>query len=136
MSLRYRTHVMDCSHRERIDSISVDKQETADIDLGMFFHESTISEILSLKNYLQGRYESRKEDNIDRWIRMVSTSRLTGHSSGFFSVYTLPPNQAASKEDQLRINEKLKQKPEYRDTKTIIKKKEHGIPGYLGKIQI
>ena len=112
---------------ERLDSISVDKQETADIDLGMFFHEKTISEILSLKNYLVERYESRKEDNIDKWIRMISTSRLTGHSSGFFSVYSLPPNQAASKEDQLRINEKLKQKPEYRDTKKIIKKKTNSL---------
>ena len=25
---------------------------------------------------------------------MVATNRLTGHSAGFLSVYTLPPNQA------------------------------------------
>lgn len=108
---------------ERLDSIILDMQETSDIDLSMFFHKKTESEISCLKSYLQERSDSRKEDNIDRWIRMVATSRLTGHSSGFFSVYTLPPNQAASKEDQIRINETLKQKPEYRDTKKIIKKK-------------
>ena len=33
---------------------------------------------------------------VDRWIRMVAVNRLTGHSTGFFSVYTLPPNQAVS----------------------------------------
>ena len=44
------------------------------------------------------------EDNIDRWIRMVATNRLTGHSPGFFSVYTLPPNQAASQNSQIKIN--------------------------------
>ncbi len=108
---------------ERLDSISMDHHEGSDIDLGMFFHDDTIKEILSLKNYLQERSDSGKEDNIDRWIRMVATSRLTGHSPGFFSVYTLPPNQAASKEDQVRINERLKQKPEYRDTRKIIKRK-------------
>ena len=31
-----------------------------------------------------------------RWVRMVAVNRLTGHSPGFFSVYTLPPNQAVS----------------------------------------
>ena len=33
---------------------------------------------------------------VDDWIRMVCLNRLTGHSAGFFSVYTLPPNQAVS----------------------------------------
>ena len=31
---------------------------------------------------------------------MVALNRLTGHSPGFFSVYTLPPNQATSVERQ------------------------------------
>mgnify|MGYP000160800235 CR=1 FL=1 len=39
-------------------------------------------------------------DTVDAWIRMVAVNRLTGHSPGFFSVYTLPPNQAASPESQ------------------------------------
>ena len=30
-------------------------------------------------------------DPVDDWIRMVAMNRLTGHSPGFFSVYTLPP---------------------------------------------
>jgi hypothetical protein len=57
---------------------------------------------------------------IDRWIAMVTTNRLTGHSKGFFSVYTLPPNQAVSQKSQQRINKKRMQEPEYRDTHRII----------------
>jgi hypothetical protein len=54
---------------------------------------------------------------------MVATNRLTGHSTGFFSVYTLPPNQAVSPESQRKINEKRSQIPPYRDTKAIILRK-------------
>jgi hypothetical protein len=54
---------------------------------------------------------------------MVATNRLTGHSPGFFSVYTLPPNQAVSAENQVRINEKLGQAPEYRDIRALILRK-------------
>ena len=56
----------------------------------------------------------------DRWIAMVATNRLTGHSKGFFSVYTLPPNQAVSPQSQERINKKRQQVPDYRDTHLII----------------
>ena len=54
---------------------------------------------------------------------MVATNRLTGHSKGFFSVYTLPPNQAVSQESQIKINKRLKQNPEYRDIRKLILKK-------------
>jgi hypothetical protein len=54
---------------------------------------------------------------------MVATNRLTGHSKGFFSVYTLPPNQATSIERQIKINKKRNQKPEYRNTRERIMKK-------------
>ena len=33
---------------------------------------------------------------------MVAVNRLTGHSPGFFSVYSLPPNQAVSAEARRR----------------------------------
>ncbi|GAH93977.1 unnamed protein product, partial [marine sediment metagenome] len=92
-------------------------------DLSMFYHEKTEREILSLKNYLYERKESIEEDDIDRWIRMVATNRLTGHSIGFFSVYTLPPNQAVSPKRQIKINRKRRQKPEYRGVKERIIKK-------------
>ncbi|MBN1397238.1 MAG: site-specific DNA-methyltransferase [Bacteroidetes bacterium] len=108
---------------ERLDSIPISETESADIDLSMFFHPKTEAEIVSIKNYLTARHESGEEDDIDRWIRMVATNRLTGHSKGFFSVYTLPPNQAVSADSQKKINIKMKQTPEHRDTRVIIYKK-------------
>ncbi len=108
---------------ERLSTITMSKKLKADIDLSMFFHPSTEAEIVSLQKYLAKRKKEQKEDRIDRWIRMVATNRLTGHSIGFFSVYTLPPNQAASPENQKRINATRKQKPAYRNVKEIILKK-------------
>jgi hypothetical protein len=97
-----------------------DGGEGADIDLSMFYHADTEKELSSLRTYLQNRKKGCRDDMIDRWIAMVATNRLTGHSKGFFSVYTLPPNQAVSPKSQQRINEKRMQEPEYRDTHRII----------------
>ena len=96
---------------------------SADIDLSMFYHPHTLFELLGLRNYLNRRLREGTEDNVDRWIRMVATTRLTGHSPGFFSVYTLPPNQAVSADDQIRINQKLGQEPTYRDIRALILRK-------------
>ena len=90
------------------------------IDLSMFYHSGTLNEILCLRNYLVNRKIESKEDYIDEWIRMVATNRLTGHSKGFFSVFTLPPNQAVSQESQKKINIKRNQIPVYRNVKEII----------------
>ncbi len=105
---------------ERLSSINFDYNEEAEIDLSMFYDKKTEAELISLKKYLISRKEENKEDHIDKWIRMVATNRLTGHSKGFFSVYTLPPNQSVTQEEQKRINERLNQIPEYRDVKKII----------------
>ncbi len=108
---------------ERLTKIPPDKKSKADIDLSMFFEKQTMVEIISLKNYLSKHLKTGKEDDVDRWIRMVATNRLTGHSKGFFSVYTLPPIQAMSAERQKKINKARSQKPEYRDTQKLILKK-------------
>ncbi len=110
---------------DRLESIQLDKSERIEptIDLSMFFHGKTLSEIINLRDYLTYKKEAGKEDVVDKWIRMVATNRLTGHSSGFFSVYTLPPNQATSPSEQIKINKKRNQEPEYRDVKKIIRKK-------------
>ncbi len=107
----------------RLERIKFDPEAQADIDLSMFYDPGTESEIVSLKNYISARESTKKLDVLDMWIRMVATNRLTGHSSGFFSVYTLPPNQAASPKNQEKINAKRKQKPQYRDIKSRILKK-------------
>jgi len=122
--------------QKRLAEIPLDHELENKIDLSMFYHKKTETEILSLKNYLSDRKNSGEEDYIDRWIRMVATNRLTGHSIGFFSVYTLPPNQALSPERQIKINKKLNQKPEYRDVKKLILKKTRSLLRNLTKIQI
>jgi len=96
------------------------ESEGATIDLSMFYHPDTEKEIVALQQYLLNRKADCRDDMIDRWIAMVATNRLTGHSKGFFSVYTLPPNQAVSPQSQQRINRKRQQTPEYRDTHKII----------------
>jgi hypothetical protein len=96
------------------------ESERAVIDLSMFYHPDTEKEIVSLRQYLLNRRLECRDDMVDRWIAMVATNRLTGHSKGFFSVYTLPPNQAVSQQSQQRINRKRDQTPEYRDTHRII----------------
>ncbi len=108
---------------KRLAEIKFSKEAKANIDLSMFYHPDTEAEIVSLQKYLAERKRDKTEDRIDRWIRMVATNRLTGHSSGFFSVYTLPPNQAAQPKSQMRINRLRNQTPEYRNIKNIILKK-------------
>jgi hypothetical protein len=107
----------------RLRSLRFVARPRSGLDLSMFFHPDTEYEILGLREYLYRRHRAGTEDGVDRWIRMVATNRLTGHSPGFFSVYTLPPNQAVSPEDQVRINTRLRQEPEYRDIRALIRKK-------------
>ena len=94
-----------------------------EIDLSMFYERRTFEEICGLRAYFLERQAAGGLDLVDQWIRMIATNRLTGHSSGFFSVYTLPPNQATSQERQILINKKRNQQPGYRDTHQLILKK-------------
>ena len=107
----------------RLNAIDLKSRVRPALDLTMFFHKDTERELLNLRAYLNARRRSRSEDSIDRWIRMVATNRLTGHSPGFFSVYTLPPNQAVSAEGQIKINRRLEQKPPYRNVRELILRK-------------
>jgi len=93
------------------------------LDLSMFYHPDTEAEIRALRHWFLERMRTDAFDSLDAWIRMVATNRLTGHSPGFFSVYTLPPNQALRAEKQVEINRKRGQVPEYRDTRVLILKK-------------
>ena len=89
-------------------------------ELLVFYHPETLKEICSLRHDLIERNASGQGDFIDDWIRMVAVNRLTGHSPGFFSVYTLPPNQAVSIKRQRQINEKRGQTPPRRHIAQII----------------
>ncbi|GAB4136923.1 MAG: DNA methylase [Planctomycetota bacterium] len=98
-------------------------------DLLVFYHEDTLRQITALKAWFERRESEDRFDDVDDWIRMVATNRLTGHSPGFFSVYTLPPNQATSVQAQRRINERRKQVPPARDVKKLILKKTASLLG-------
>ncbi len=121
---------------ERLDQIPYIKSARADLDLSMFYHPETEAEIVSLKNYLKQKSLKKQQDPLDSWIKMVATNRLTGHSPGFFSVYTLPPNQAVTPDRQIKINTDRNQKPEYRDTKKLIIKKSKSLIRKLKKTEI
>lgn len=109
--------------KARLEEIPHSQSRKAEMDLSMFFHPKTEAEIVSLREYLLRKQREGREDALDSWIRMVATNRLTGHSAGFFSVYTLPPNQAVSAERQIKINQKRRQRPPYRDTRALILRK-------------
>ena len=80
----------------RLHEIPWSSREGFRDDLLVFYHPDTLREICALRTYLRDRESAGRLDNVDRWLRMVAVNRLTGHSPGFFSVYTLPPNQAVS----------------------------------------
>ncbi|HEY3147222.1 MAG TPA: DNA methyltransferase [Dongiaceae bacterium] len=92
-------------------------------DLLAFYHPDTLSDIVRLRRY----FLERGGDPIDAWIRMVCLNRLTGHSTGFFSVYTLPPNQATSAARQRKINVARGQTPPKRDVFEIILRKSKAL---------
>lgn len=99
-----------------------DADESPD-DLLVFYHADTLREIGALRKHLRQREAASALDAVDDWIRLVALNRLTGHSKGFFSVYTLPPNQATSVASQRKINEKRNQTPERRLVPDIILRK-------------
>jgi hypothetical protein len=104
---------------------AIDLIDTDDLpeDLLVFYHPETLREICALRRYLVRRQASGESDHVDDWIRMVAVNRLTGHSPGFFSVYTLPPNQAVSVKAQRKINETRGQAPPRRHVCEIISRK-------------
>ncbi len=113
----------------RLDEIDFVSTEPCDRDrqYSAFFHPETLHQIVSLRAWLTDREANGLFDPIDDWIRLVAMSRLTGHSPGFFSVYTLPPNQAASIISQQRINERRGQSPPERDVKALILRKSRSL---------
>lgn len=108
---------------ERLRSIPLHTRDTIPADLLVFFHEKTLVQIMALRQYFLEREANCEIDLVDKWIRMVAINRLTGHSQGFFSVYSLPPNQAVSVDAQRKINIRRKQSPEPKDIRPRILKK-------------
>jgi len=107
----------------RLREINLADHDEIPEDLLTFYHPDTLRELCALKKYFWSRRRARTLDSVDDWLCMVALNRLTGHSTGFFSVYTLPPNQAVSVKSQRKINEKRKQNPSRRDVAKLIFKK-------------
>lgn len=119
-----------------LNEINLEKDINTNYDLNMFFEDKTLKEICNLRAFIIDRENQKILNKYDKWIRMVATNRLTGHSTGFFSVYTMPPNQAVSRERQIKINIKKNQKPAYRNVREIILKKSKSLLRDLNQHQI
>src|ERR1041385_6033671 len=72
----------------RLREIDFSDHDELPEDLLTFYHLETLQAIAALKKYLLHRRNTQLLDPIDDWICLVALNRLTGHSSGFFSVYT------------------------------------------------
>jgi hypothetical protein len=94
-------------------------------DLLAFYHPATLRKLEALRLWIAERAPlgGSVVEPVADWIRMVAINRLSGHSPGFFSGRSMPPNQAVSVKAQLRINEKLGVQPPERDVAAIILKK-------------
>ncbi len=135
----------------RLPEINLADHAEVPEDLLVFYHPDTLREICALKKYFLSRRSRGREaahsipsedhrrltsaatsrwlDPVDDWLCMVALNRLTGHSPGFFSVYTMPPNQAVSVKAQHKINEKRNQTPPRRHVAEIILKKSRQLLG-------
>jgi DNA methylase len=113
----------------RLRQIDLNQPGEIPQDLRAFYHPSTLRAICSLRRYLLERRAGSGLDVVDEWIALVALNRLTGHSNGFFSVYTLPPNQAVSVRSQIKINQKRNQTPPPRDVAQLILRKSRQLLG-------
>ncbi|MFN8389771.1 MAG: DNA methyltransferase [Bdellovibrionota bacterium] len=108
---------------ERLKTIRLRAARSLPRDLLTFYHHDTLQALCSMRAYFLRRQSAGTLDSVDRWLWMVALNRLTGHSPGFFSVYTLPPNQAVSVESQRKINRKRGQVPPKRDVRALMLRK-------------
>ncbi len=117
----------------RLAAVNWQDGEESPADLLAFYHPQTLREICALKKHLLRRKAQAPLDAVDGWIQMIALNRLTGHSPGFFSVYTMPPNQAVTVQVQRKINAKRSQTPPPRNVAKIICKKTRQLLGDCGR---
>lgn len=96
----------------------------------MFYHERTYRELLNLRAYLR-----EHRDDTDRFIEMIALSRLHGHSSGFFSVYSFPQISVPGAA-QAKINRDRNQTPDYRPLRPRILRKAKAVLKDLTREQV
>ena len=108
-----------------LDSVAWGEGTIERADLLAFYHPHTLRKLDALRRWLFDRAPlvQHDVDPVADWIRMVALNRLSGHSPGFFSGRSMPPNQAVSIKAQIKINEKLGITPPERDVAGVILKK-------------
>ena len=113
----------------RLAALPAAASEKPPDELLAFFHPATLAALGALRGLLlrHVRLSDPAPDPVLDWIRMVAINRLTGHSPGFFSVYTMPPNQAVSVEAQRKINAARGQVPPPRDVAALILRKSRAL---------
>lgn len=111
-----------------LQTVDWSKGEIEREDLLAFYHPETLKKLEALRLWIAQRAPLGGDaDHVTDWIRMVAINRLSGHSPGFFSGRSMPPNQAVSIKAQLRINEKLGVLPPERDVAAVILKKSKSL---------
>lgn len=110
---------------DALNTVDWSRGEIEREDLLAFYHPETLKKLEALRIWLAERAPLGADDvdPVADWIRMVAINRLSGHSPGFFSGRSMPPNQAVSVKAQLKINEKLGVSPPERDVMAVILKK-------------
>ncbi len=98
-------------------------------DLLAFYHPQTLRRLEALRLWIaeQAAPAGHDPDPVVDWIRMVALNRLSGHSPGFFSGRSMPPNQAVSVDAQRRINARLGVDPPERDVAQLILRKTRSL---------
>ena len=113
----------------RLQEVPWEAGEADRADLGAFYHPATLRKLNALRAWLLSRCPlcHSAPDPVDDWIRMVALNRLTGHSPGFFSGRTMPPNQAVSRAAQVKMNARSGMVPPPRDVAAVILKKSRSL---------
>ena len=96
-------------------------------DLEPFYAPGTLGALRALRRWFINDEHAGRRDHVDAWLRMVATNRLTGHSKGFFSGRTMPPNQAVSSETQRKLNARHGEEVPERDVLAILEKKSRSL---------
>lgn len=115
--------------REALRTVSWKKGQIKRSDLLAFYHPKTLTRLEALRTWIRERSPlgAAQVNPVVDWIRMVALSRLSGHSPGFFSGRSLPPNQAVSVKAQLKINRRLGVEPPERDVEELILRKTRSL---------
>lgn len=80
-----------------------------DSELLPFFHPQTLNELNKLR-----RHFMLVDHDTARFVQLIALSRLHGHSSGFFSAYSMP-QLSVTPQAQRRINARRGEEPRYRE---------------------